>query len=81
MLRIIKCSSPKGFRNTNLVFTNLNLAQKYTEFLQNDFLLERAKKMEFLLSKRKKKNLMFNKPKKYLLTKVGSKLLLWESLK
>lgn len=80
-MKILPLRIPKGYRNTNLTFLNEESAQKYTEFLKNDFLLKKAQTMEFLLSKRKQKNLMFSKPKKYLLTKKGNnKFLLWEEM-
>ena len=65
----------------NLYFSNTNSADEYVNNSNNEFLLNRARQLEHPdLSKRKRKNLMFSKPNKYLLTKVGSKYLLWEQL-
>lgn len=80
-MKILPLKKIPNYRLTNLTFSNEESANKYTEFLQRDFELNKAKGMEFLLSKRKRKNLIFSRPKKYLLTKQGSKYLLWESLK
>lgn len=80
-MKILPIKQPKGYHFLNLTFDNPENAVKYTEFLKEDFELNKARGMEFLLSKRKRKNLMFSRPKKYLLTRQGNKLLLWESLK
>ena len=80
-LPIVKCKKPKGYVCTNLYFSNMNYADEYVRTLDNEFLLKKAKQLEHPdLSKRKRKNLIFSKPNKYLLTKVGSKYLLWEQL-
>ena len=77
-LIVVKCSKPKNFITTNLHFDSLESANKYVGDLKNLFLLKKAKLMEYDLSKRKRKIINHSKPKKYLLTKVGSKYLLWE---
>ncbi|KKN45000.1 hypothetical protein LCGC14_0687610 [marine sediment metagenome] len=80
-MKFVKCKKPKGYVCTNLYFSNTNYADEYARTLDNEFLLKKAKQLEHPdLSKRKRKNLMFSKPNKYLLTKVGSKYLLWEQL-
>ncbi len=81
-MKKIKCSKPKGYIKTNIYFESIDSANKYEEHLKKEFTLNKAKELEYpKLSKRKKKDISFSKPKKYLLTKVGSSLLLWESIK
>jgi len=80
-LKIVKCKNPRNYYSTHLCFPSYNSASEYINNLNNEFLLDKARKLEHPdLSKRKRKNLMFSKPNKYILTKVGSKLLLWEKL-
>lgn len=78
-MKILSLKKIPHYKNTNLTFLNEESAQKYTEFLKKEFDINKVTGMEFL-SKRKKKNLMFSRPKKYLLTRQGSKFLLWEEM-
>ena len=80
-MKYVKCKKPRGYVCMNFYFSNMNSADEYVNHLNNEFLLKKAKQLEHPdLSKRKRKNLIFSKPNKYLLTKVGSKYLLWEQL-
>ena len=77
-IKIVKCSKPKGYLTTNLYFDSVESADKYVGTLKDLFLLKKAEMLEHPLSIRKKKIIGYAQPKKYLLTEVGSKLLLWE---
>ena len=80
-MKYVKCKKPKGYVCMNFYFSNMKSADEYVSYLNNEFLLKKAKQLEHPdLSKRKRKNLIFSKPNKHLLTKVGSKFLLWEQL-
>ena len=80
-LRIVKCKKPKGYICSKFYFPNTDSANQFTNNLNQEFLLNKTRQLEHPnLSKRKRKNLMFSRPKKYLLTKIGSKYLLWEKL-
>jgi len=79
-LKIVKCSTPKGYIKTNLIFSNVNHANQYVSNLNKDFLLNKIKQLEYpSISKKKKKELKFKRPNKYLLTKLGNKYCLWKS--
>ena len=81
MMKILKCKKPKGYRSSNMYFQNMNSAERYANALNEKFLLKKAKMLEHpSLSKRKKKIVKFARPTRYILTKEGSKLLLWEKL-
>lgn len=81
-MKVLKCQKPKGYRRLNIYFNNSNSAERYTKSLNEEFLLKKTKMLEHPnLSKRKRKIITFAKPNKYILTKEGSKFLLWENLK
>jgi hypothetical protein len=79
-MNITKCSSPKGYRYMKLSFSSIESADNYFKSLKEKFLLQKAKMSEYPNSKRKKKIIKFAQPNKYLLTKQGSRFLLWEKL-
>jgi len=80
MIRIVKCKKPRGYRNTNLVFSNYNKAKEYISDLDEKFELKRIKVLECPISKRMKKRVNYARPKKYLLTQEGKKYRMWEEL-
>jgi len=67
--------------STRLYFSNTESANNYLKGLNNRFLLNKAKMLEYPNSKRKTKIINFSQQNKYLLTKQGGKLLLWEKVK
>jgi len=77
MLKILKCSKPKNYKCLNLIFPSVNSANNYVKNIKEDFLLKKAKMLEPPLSKRKQKIIKFSEPNKYILTRIGNKLLLW----
>lgn len=80
-MKIVKCKTPKNYNSTRMYFSNQYSADAFVSNLDNEFLLDKARKLEHPeISKRIRKNLLFSKPKKYLLTKVANKYLLWEQL-
>ena len=80
-MKIVKCKKPRNYYSTKIYFSNPNSDSEYINNLNNEFLLDKARKLEHPeISKRIRKNLSFSKPKKYILTKVANKYLLWEKL-
>lgn len=80
-MKIVGAKKPKGYLDTKIYFPTPEFAEKYVHGLHDEFFKNKSRDLEYpSLSKRKRKNLMFSKPSKYLLTKVGSKYLLWQCL-
>jgi hypothetical protein len=63
-----------------MYFFNPQLADKYINSSKNEFYKDKEVKLNSKLSKRKRKLIKFTKPKKHVLTMVGNKFRLWESL-
>lgn len=81
-MKITKAKKPHGYRKTKLFFHSKEQAKDYVNFLKNQFLLNKAKKLEHPdLSKRRRTQLRNKRPKEYLLTKEGNKYCLWEEMK
>ena len=80
-MHIVKCSKPKGFRQTNIYFFNPQTADSYINSQSNEFFKEKEIRLKSPFnSKRKWKDAVFSKPKKYLLTKEGARFRLWEQV-
>lgn len=80
-MKTTPAKKPHGYRNTNLYFKTKKQAEDYVKFVKEQFLKNKAKKLEYPdISKKKKKKLKHSKPKKYLLTKENKGLLLWEKM-
>ena len=80
-MKIVKCSKPKGYVKLNLYFQSLPEAENYNLILNKEFLLKKARLLEMNLSKRIKKKTKQSKLKKRLLTREGSKYVMWEKIK
>jgi len=71
---------PKGYFFTKLYFSKKESAEQFIKNLNKEFLLKKAQALEYPSSKKRIKLIKFAKPKKYLITKQGSRFLLWEEI-
>lgn len=70
-MKILKCSYPKGYYNTNIYFNNTKNADEYIKSRKNKY---------SNLSKRRKIKLNLLEPRRFRLTQKGNKFLLWERM-
>lgn len=70
-MKILKCSNPKGYSNTNIYFNNPNNADEY---------IKNNKSKHSNLSNRRKIKLNLLEPRRFRLTQKGNKFLLWERM-
>ena len=69
---------PKGYTFTKMYFSKKESAEQYVKNLNKQFPLKKAQLREYPLSKTKEKLIKFSKQKKHLITRQGSRFLLWE---
>jgi len=79
-MKVINCNYPKGYKKTNLSFTNMKFADEYVNSIRNEFFSNKTKIDNYNLSKRKQKIMKLSEPKKFILTQKGNKFLLWERM-